>query len=362
MKIKWFLSAYILTILHCTAQQFTFQSNLDTALNETSGLLYLNNTLISHNDSDASNQLYDVDITSGNITRTVTITNAANIDWEDLAHDDTYIYIGDFGNYTGERTDLKIYRISIADYFANTSVTADIINFSYTNQTDFTPSPLATNFDAEALIHYNNNLYIFSKNWLDGNTNIYQVSKTPGTYSISPIDTIVSQGLVSGATYNSADNSILICGYDLNGAFLIQLSSFSSGLFSNGTVTKTSVEVPTNYSTQIEGITAINSTEYYISAEANNTDIQGLYHFDMSSLNVEEFETNDLIIYPNPAKDYFKINTENCKVFIYNSTGKMITSSIKNKVNISEFEAGIYFVKIQNNAKTESIIKRLIVN
>ncbi len=361
MKIKFSQLLFLVFIINSNAQQLTLHSGLDTALTETSGLLYLNNTLISHNDSDASNELYDVDVSTGNITRTVTITNATNTDWEDLAHDDTYIYIGDFGNYTGERTDLKIYRISIADYFANISVTADIINFNYSNQTDFTPSPLATNFDAEALIHYNNNLYIFSKNWVDGNTNIYQVSKTPGTYSIAPIDTIVSQGLVSGATYNSITNSILICGYDLNGAFLIQLSDFNSGLFSNGTITKTSVEVPLNYSTQIEGITAINSTEYYISAEENNSDLQGLYHLDIPTLNVEEFEDNKLIIFPNPAQDYFEINKENCIVSIYNSTGEIISTTTKNKVDISGFETGIYFVKIHNYDKTSTIIRQLII-
>ncbi|NRD23741.1 T9SS type A sorting domain-containing protein [Winogradskyella litoriviva] len=362
MKIKIFYIIILINILNVNTQQLTLQSNLDSTLSETSGLLYLNNTLISHNDSDATNQLYDIDITTGNITRTVTITNATNTDWEDLTHDDTYIYIGDIGNYTGERTDLKIYRIPIAEYFANTSVTADIINFNYSNQTDYTPSPLATNFDAEALIHYNNNLYIFSKNWIDGKTNIYPLSKTPGTYSITNIDTVESQGLVSGATYNSLDNSILICGYDLDGAFLIELSGFSSGLFSNGNFTKTSVAVPTNYSTQIEGITPINATDYYISAEQNNSNSQGLYYFDISSLEVESFEQNSIGLYPNPAQEFFKINDENCVVSIYTLDGKLIKTSSETEVNISELSTGIYLVQIQNKETHQSITKRLIID
>ena len=173
-------------------QQFTLETSLSSSVSESSGLLYLNNTLITHNDSANSNELYDIDESNGNVLRTVTISNATNVDWEDLTHDDTYIYIGDFGNYQGDRTNLRVYRVAITDYFSSTNVSADIINFNYSDQTDFTPNPLATNYDAEGLIHYNNNLYVFSKNWIDGNTNIYELPKTIGSHSISIIDTIIA--------------------------------------------------------------------------------------------------------------------------------------------------------------------------
>jgi hypothetical protein len=32
------------------------------------------------------------------VLRTVAITNATNVDWEDIAQDASYIYIGDIGN------------------------------------------------------------------------------------------------------------------------------------------------------------------------------------------------------------------------------------------------------------------------
>ena len=43
-----------------SSQQLTLETSLDAALNETSGLLYLNNTLITHNDSANTNQLFDI--------------------------------------------------------------------------------------------------------------------------------------------------------------------------------------------------------------------------------------------------------------------------------------------------------------
>ncbi|NRB82862.1 MAG: T9SS type A sorting domain-containing protein [Winogradskyella sp.] len=341
-------------------QQFTLETALSSTVKESSGLLYLNNTLITHNDSENSNQLYDIDASNGNVLRTVTISNATNIDWEDLTYDDSYIYIGDFGNYQGDRTNLRVYRVAIADYFASTNVTADIINFNYSDQTDFTPNPLATNYDAEGLIHYNNNLYVFSKNWMDGNTNIYELPKTVGSHNISIIDTVVAQGLVSGATYNALTNTIVLTGYSFNGSFLIELSGFNSGLFSNGTVTKTSIEPPTDYSTQIEAIFPINTNEYYITAEENGSSSSGLYSFNTATLETSESENIDFGFYPNPAQTHFKLNRDDLKTEIYSLTGQLLRRSKEQYIDVTDLPEGIYILKIQHNSGKE-IAKRLII-
>src|SRR5690606_14700262 len=96
-------------ILSASAQIAKDVSALETpALDETSGLLFYNNTFITHTDSGGKAELYEVNPTTGAITRTVEITNATNGDWEDIAQDSTHIYIGDIGNNSGDRTDLKI--------------------------------------------------------------------------------------------------------------------------------------------------------------------------------------------------------------------------------------------------------------
>ncbi len=78
---------------------------------ETSGLVFFDNRLITHNDSGGMNALYEINTGTGNISRTVTIQNATNVDWEDICTDNDYIYIGDFGNNNGNRTNLKIYKV-----------------------------------------------------------------------------------------------------------------------------------------------------------------------------------------------------------------------------------------------------------
>ncbi|MDG4715458.1 T9SS type A sorting domain-containing protein [Winogradskyella marincola] len=351
----------LLSFISISAQQFILETGLDTTVNETSGLLYINNTLITHNDSANTNQLFDIDLSTGNVTRTVTITNATNVDWEDLTQDDTYIYIGDFGNYEGDRTDLKVYRIAISDYLNNTSVTADVINFSYADQTDFTTSPFATNFDAESLIHYNNSLYVFTRNWLDGNTNIYELPKTPGSHSISMVDSITAGGLVSGATFNILSNEIIITGFDGNGAFLIELTGFNSGLFSNGTVTKTSIAVPENYSFQIEGICPINAEEYYITAEENGALQPALYSFNTSTLSVNETELTSISFYPNPAKTQITLSEDNLQTKIYNITGQLVKASSKKHIDVSDLTSGIYLITIEDTNGKNTIRKRLLI-
>ena len=97
------------------SQSVTVVSVLESTVDESSGLLFLGGRLITHNDSGGEASLYEIDPPTGTVIRTVQIQGAANRDWEDIAMDDTYIYIGDFGNNSGTRRDLRIYRVGISD-------------------------------------------------------------------------------------------------------------------------------------------------------------------------------------------------------------------------------------------------------
>ena len=68
----------------CLGQQLTLVTTLQDSVDETSGLINLDGTLITHNDSGGQPVLYELDSVSGNVTRSVTIENATNTDWEDI--------------------------------------------------------------------------------------------------------------------------------------------------------------------------------------------------------------------------------------------------------------------------------------
>lgn len=342
-------------------QTYTLESALDDTVSETSGLLFVNNTLITHNDSANSNQLFEIDLTTGDISRVVTVINASNADWEDLTHDETYIYIGDFGNFDATRTNLRVYRIAKSDYFSSTEVTADVISFSYNEQTDFTVQEFTTNFDAEALLHLDNNLFIFTKNWADGNTNVYELPKTPGTYSLSIIDVVNSQGLVTGATGSIDGSKIVLCGYDGSGPFLIELSNFSAGFFSNGTVIKTTISPPTGYSFQTEGITPISTNDFFVSAEAANGDPQGLYRINLSTLGNDNADYDVVKVFPNPAKNIAEISSDNYFSRIYTLSGQLMKSYDSRVLDISEISNGFYVMKLIDKTNPNNILSKPLI-
>ena len=167
-----------------TQQWTTFK--LDDKLNEISGLEQLDKyTLVAINDSGSEAELHVLDM-QGKILKTVVVKNATNVDWEDLARDNQYLYIGDIGNNANKRKNLCVYKVKIADVISKNEVVAQKISFNYSNQSEFPPNKSQLNFDAEAMIVYKESIYIFSKNRTEpwtGISTVYTLPKQPGSYS-----------------------------------------------------------------------------------------------------------------------------------------------------------------------------------
>jgi len=364
--------------LSSTAQieNLTSKFDLPEQVNETSGLLFYNGKLITHNDSGGSANLYEIDTISGTITRTINITNANNIDWEDITQDDTYIYIGDFGNNNGNRQDLKIYRILKSDFTSATSITSEIITFSYEDQVDFTTNPYNHDFDAEAFSVYNNELIIFSKNWATSEVKAYSIPNTIGNHSAKNIGSYNSEGLITGAAYNPEDNSFLLCGYNKDGnTFLIYIKNIDIQQPFNGVIERTDITSSVGLASQTEGIAHISGKQYFLSRENVNRNINGtqivlpqhLFRFDNGSfiaLHIEEFNAVNLKIFPNPSQDVLYINGINIKkLSVTDVKGKTILEqkNSSNQIRIKELTTGIYFLKIVSKNNT-IITKKFIKN
>ncbi|MBN1651957.1 MAG: T9SS type A sorting domain-containing protein [Bacteroidales bacterium] len=337
-------------------QDLTELTTLNSTINETSGLIYLNEKLITHNDSGGEAALYEIDTLTGAINRKVVIENAQNSDWEDICFDDTYIYIGDFGNNSGARTDLKIYRIAISDYMSTTNdtVSSETIQFSYADQVDYTPTSNASNFDAEALISFEDKLYIFTKNWNDYQSNVYALSKTPGTYQIDKTGHLTTQGLITGATFNTTTNTLLLSGY-LFSAFVIEIHSFTNDQFSSGTMDKYAIQ-PTG-SFQIESITPLNEKQYYLSSEENSSGASKLYRLKSKNY-LAVSDPNPFsaeLVYPNPATNQIRINSSGLiRVDFFDFRGARVKTANSHEIDLSDLEAGVYMLKIwKDNQQTD---------
>ncbi|MGK0236100.1 MAG: hypothetical protein ACI9EK_002645 [Psychroserpens sp.] len=75
-------------------------------------------------------------------------------------------------------------------------------------------------------------------------------------------------------------------------------------------------------------------------------------------LNVEDIEDNntknELIIYPNPTSDILNIKLRNEqieKVILYDMSGKQLKEFKKSTINLKEFKAGLYLIKIFTTSK-----------
>lgn len=330
-------------------QTATLVQPLGEAVSESSGLIILNGRFITHNDSGGEAALYEIDTLSGNIARTVTVSGVENTDWEDIAVDENYIYIGDFGNNAGNRTDLRIQRIEISDYLSTPTddVSAETIFFSYNDQTDFSDATFTTNFDAEAMTVVDGVIFVFTKNWGNQQTNMYQMPAAPGTHSAVNSATINAQGFVTSANYNLENGQLTLLGHSLFlQPFVIEISNFENGEFE--TFVKTNFTLPTGFSGQTEAIAEINA-KYYLSSEASFAGISGLFRMSAPYVTTVQTQTNHrhLRIYPNPATDKIFIETENFKrAEILDLSGKSLLTSNEVEVDVSSLSTGVYILSV----------------
>jgi hypothetical protein len=353
---------FILSPIVFIGQELTELTILNETLNETSGLVSLNSKLITHNDSGDDPALYEIDIKSGDVARKVLINNAINIDWEDICADNEYIYVGDIGNNSGSRKDLKIYKIRISDYENTTdgAVNAETIFFNYADQLDFTVNENSNNFDAETLISVDNTLYIFTKNRGDNRTNMYAVSKIPGNYSIEKVDSIDAQGLVTGGDYDIVTNTIFLTGYTSTTNFVLEISQFGNE-FPQENVKRYLINP--QGSRQIEGMSVINQNEFYLSAEKSIFGQATLYKLIReNSLALENFSAKSSRFFPNPASEMVFIECENLvKVELFNFHGTLIKTFYSNRLDVADLPAGVYIALLKKSDGLKTEIRKLII-
>jgi len=374
-----FLFFGLLTIKSQTATEIT---NLQTPdLDENSGLIFYNNNIITFNDSGGEANLYEINASTGNITRTVTITNATNVDWEDITQDASYIYIGDIGNNNGNRTDLKIYKIAKNDYNGSDDIAvAEIISYSYADQLDFNSNPNNTNWDAEGLISYGEQLLIFSKNWVDNWVNVYSIPKTNGTYSALLESSYNTNGLITSAEISLNENIIYLIGYSNSQApFMYTIHGIpnnSLDIFSGIISEKVSNIVPLG--NQVEAIALFeitpNQHRLYISNEKfifSYEDITIIFppklwliEIDAETFTLDVLDiTSDLTftIFPNPFDKTLKLSERVDEIIIFDLLGRILAKQqYVKKLSLEILNSGHYIahIKINNSIIIKQLIKK----
>lgn len=109
-------------------------------------------------------------------------------------------------------------------------------------------------------------------------------------------------------------------------------------------------------------------SEYYLLDSLNSWELFGDLKFTYNDLqtNITEHRTIQFAIFPNPTSDYIQLTWEGsnkANVTIYNAFGQVVKSETINKnskVDVSDLQAGLYYVQLLDNG-TEIGMQRLMI-
>lgn len=348
---------------------------LSAILSETSGLILWNGSLWTHNDNLDTN-IYRLDTIDGRFIQSYSLSGIENKDWEEISQDENFIYIGDFGNNSGDRKDLRIFRIA-KNSLLNRSPAIDSVRFTYPDQTDFTPSAYKTDFDCEAFIVSGDSIYLFTKQWVSNRTSLYSLPKEPGKYTARLRSSWDVNGLITGATFVPSRRIVVLAGYtDKLAPFLYLLYDFRGSDFFSGNKRKVEILLPYH---QVEGIATGDGVKYYISNEHFRMEPLINTHQQLNVLDLSPFlanyldlplphpdEVNNFIISPVPVHDIINIRSLVSLLPVDYSLFTITGSFVKKgklteeymMINVSRLSPGAYILKIgTDKRRTYKLIK-----
>jgi hypothetical protein len=257
--------------------------HLDDQLGENSGIILYRGYLWTINDSGGKPILYAVHLKTGKIIQSISIANAKNRDWEDIAQDSSHIYIGDFGDNNLKRKKLFIYIINKGDIplHGNKILEAETIIFSYEGMSG---SPMVKDrilTDCEAFFAWNDTLYFFSKDRYDQTTTFYSLPAKPGEYTIAPEQVYPSEGFITGADISKDGKFVVLSGYKEHVPFLLIFHDIQMPDIFSAKMNR--LEFPYYSDLQTEGV-AIQSPEIvFISSERTSFPPQ-VYSIDLTGI------------------------------------------------------------------------------
>lgn len=371
LSVLFFLTSFCLLNAQ-TVSNRTLVEQLPDCIEETSGLIWINGQLWTHNDSGNGTKLYCIDTLDGSILQEKTILNTANTDWEDITADEQWIYIADCGNNGSKKRDyFTIYKIH-KDSLCNSDSVITCRNFIYFTYADeiyqnYEHNAGQSMFDCEAILAKGDSLLLFSKNWMDNRCFIYGLPKTDNTFttmdSLTPIDSICLDFMVTGADYYR--NTIALIGYIYQPAaytlvpYLTIISDFDDNRISSGNIQTFCLNNLSFHPT--EGITFSDNRNLLVSNEKINKTMMGtpiVISAQIHAINIcqhdaiIENKADFISVFPNPAERQISISAckKIIKIELADHWGKMIKRQIildkYGAINMEHLAQGVYYIKI----------------
>ncbi|QIX62443.1 hypothetical protein HER32_15145 [Hymenobacter sp. BT18] len=180
-------------------------------------------TFYTHADAGNAPVLFEVDA-QGKLLNSLKLP-VENTDWESLAQDNSgNIFVTDAGNNNNSRRDLVIYRL-------NPSQPQQVgrISFAYADQSEFPPTKSDRNFDCEASLWHNGQLYLFTKDRAQHSTSkVYTLPDQPGKHTAKLLTKLSIAGEVTGADLSPDGRHLALLGREQ--LFLLEGNSLDEAL------------------------------------------------------------------------------------------------------------------------------------
>jgi len=318
--------------------------HLPATLYESSGIEITNhNSIWTHNDSGDSARIFNID-TLGNILKIIHFDVDEAIDCEESTRDAAgNYYLGDFGNNDNDRTNLRIYKIPDPDTLSNGTIIPQLITFSFEDQQLFPPDSAYLNFDCEAMFHFQDSLYLFSKNRGTSKfCKMYRVPDAPGDYIAELVDSFNTGTWVTSADISPSGDKMVL----LSESRLWLFSDIQGTDFYGGTA-----QMFNMYFSQKEAVVFVDDSTLYLTDEYFMGLGGNLSRIDLNSVinGEDEFEKTKLTVFPNPATDALFINVpeinSDFSVSVFDASGRMVQSCKScSELDVSSLCEGLYFV------------------
>lgn len=365
-------SAYLEPVIIC---------NLDTSLDGTSSLFVWHDTLWSANDH-STYLISAFDTATGAVLRTLSFSDSHCHDMEETFIDGDHIYFGEVGNNYGSRREFYFLRFSIGDR------TVDTIYYTYPG--DYEPgdstTAMATDFDCEAFVVGADSIYLFTKEWTSLHTSCYAVPKQAGRHEARFHGRLNTDGMVTGARYDSDKRLLVLIGYNSAMQPFVELCyDFRGESFFSACCRKLDVAA---LCIQSEGIATFDGLTYYYTNE--HTQVGGILNvpaqcsridltpylghylyperYPLPTERIGHPQQPKATTYPNPTKGRVTIKgaSQIRNIRAYDAQGRMVGAIENNNADIVSLDLtslpdGIYHLlyTAQNGATaTENIIKK----
>lgn len=350
-----------------------FRANLPTELREISGLTRSGGRWWGHADSGASPDFFNLNPENGQILQKISLQNAQNRDWEEMAADSAHLWIGDFGNNSNSRQDLGLYRVPLTKIGMSASESVadgdwQFVPFQYADQTNFSAQPEDSSvYDCEAAIAFRGKVHLFTKSRKTYRTTHYVVNEVTG--KAEKLEEFNANGLITGASLSPDGKVVALLGYDLRPFFptvfmwLLWDWRLDSDLFFSGN--KRRVELGTALAVgQAEGIGFAENRRGYLCNE--RTEFNGITlaqqatrWFDISAWVPESVGVDEqggvgeaMRIFPNPFEQVLHVQFfEKQKpdvLRVLNGLGQVVfeaSGDLPATLDTSGWPAGVYVVE-----------------